>query len=238
MTDAPRTPATYDEEIIRAESPRVEVTQTDEQRLERIEAEFRRGFEELADVCPAACVFGSARTVEGDAEYEHARAVGRALGEAGLSVITGGGPGTMEAANRGAREAGATSVGLNIELPLEQGLNPYVDIGVEFHYFFVRKLMFARYSQSFVVFPGGFGTLDELFEVLTLMQTDKAGDVPVVLAGGDEHGGDYWDGLLAWIRSSLLEPGRISPPDIELYRRCNDPAEIAAIAKSGTVARG
>ena len=238
MTDAPRTPATFDEEIILAESPRVEVTQTDEERLARIDAEFRRGFDALKDVCPAACVFGSARTVEGDAEYEHARAVGRALGEAGLSVITGGGPGTMEAANRGARDVGATSVGLNIELPHEQGANPYVDIAVEFHYFFTRKLMFARYSQSFVVFPGGFGTLDELFEVLTLMQTDKAGDVPIVLAGGDEPGEDYWDGLLAWVRSALLEPGRISPPDMDLAVRCNDPAEIAAIAKSGTVARG
>jgi uncharacterized protein (TIGR00730 family) len=233
-----RAPRTYDEEIIRAESPRVDVTQTDEERLARIEAEFRRGFETLKDVCPAACIFGSARTPEGDPEYELAREVGRALGEAGLSVITGGGPGTMEAANRGARDAGATSVGLNIELPHEQGLNPYVDIGIEFHYFFARKLMFARYSQSFVVFPGGFGTLDELFEVLTLMQTDKAGDVPVVLAGGDEHAEDYWDGLLAWIRESLLKPGRISPPDLELAYRCNDPAEIADIARSGTVARG
>jgi hypothetical protein len=238
VTDPPRTPATYDEEIIHAESPRVEVTQTDEERLARIDRELRRGFEALKDVCPAACVFGSARTAEGDAEYEHARAVGRALGEAGLSVITGGGPGTMEAANRGARDVGAVSVGLNIELPHEQGLNPYVDIGVEFHYFFTRKLMFARYSQSFVVFPGGFGTLDEFFEVLTLMQTDKARDVPVVLAGGDEPGEDYWDGLLAWVRSALLEPGRISPPDVELAARCNDPAEIAAIAKCGTVARG
>ena len=238
MEPSSRPPYTYDEEIIRADEARVESTQTEEERLARIEAEFRRGFDALKDVSPAVCVFGSARTREDDPEYELARKVGRSLGEAGLSVITGGGPGTMEAANRGARDAGALSVGLNIELPHEQGLNPYVDIGVEFHYFFARKLMFARYSQSFVVFPGGFGTLDELFEVLTLMQTDKAGDVPVMLAGGDEKADDYWDGLLAWIRGSLLEPGRISPPDMQLAYRCNDPAEIAAIAKSGTVARG
>jgi uncharacterized protein (TIGR00730 family) len=183
----PRPPRTYDEEIIHAESPRVEVTQTDEERIARVERELRTGFEQLTPVCPAACVFGSARTPEDDPEYEHARAVGRALGEAGLSVITGGGPGTMEAANRGARDVGATSVGLNIELPHEQGLNPYVDVGIEFHYFFTRKLMFARYSQSFVIFPGGYGTLDEMFEILTLMQTDKARDVPVILAGGDER---------------------------------------------------
>lgn len=238
MAGPPRLPRTYDEEIIRDASPRVEVTQTDEQRIARMEAEVRLGFEALADIGRAACVFGSARTPVGDAEYEHSRAVGRALGEAGLAVITGGGPGAMEAANRGAQEAGACSVGLNIELPEEQGLNPYCDIGVEFHYFFIRKLMFARYSQSYVVFPGGYGTLDELFEILTLTQTHKTGNFPIILAGGDEPAEDYWDGLVAWVRSALLEPGRISPPDAELAVRCNDPAEIAAIAKSGTVARG
>jgi hypothetical protein len=234
--DSPRPPATFDEEIINAEEPRVESTQTDEQRLERIEAELRLGFERLGDIGPAACVFGSARTLETDPEYELARAVGRALGEAGLAVITGGGPGTMEAANRGARDAGAPSVGLNIELPREQGLNPYVDVGVQFHYFFTRKLMFARYSHSFVVFPGGFGTLDELFELLTLIQTRKAVDVPVVLSGGDEPGEDYWDGLLGWIRTAMLEPARISPPDAEIVCRSNDPAEIAGIAKAATAA--
>ena len=238
MSASPHPPRTYDEEIIRDGSPRVETTQTDEERLARIERELRSGFETLGEIGPAACVFGSARTPPDDAEYEHARAVGRALGEAGLAVITGGGPGAMEAANRGARDVGAVSVGLNIELPLEQGLNPYCDFGIEFHYFFVRKLMFARYSQAFVVFPGGYGTLDELFEILTLTQTGKTGSFPIILAGGDEPAEDYWDGLLAWIRSALLAPGRISPPDVDLAYRCNDPAEIAAIAKSGTVARG
>jgi uncharacterized protein (TIGR00730 family) len=238
MDRAPRPPTTLDEEIIRAEEARVETTHTNEERIARIARELRIGFETLAHIGPAACVFGSARTPVDDPEYEHARTVGRALGEAGLTVITGGGPGSMEAANRGAQEAGAVSVGLNIELPHEQGLNPYCDIGIEFHYFFTRKLMFARYSQSYVVFPGGYGTLDELFEILTLTQTGKSASYPVVLAGGDEHAEDYWDGLLAWIRSALLGPGRISPPDIELYVRCNDPAEIAAIAKSGTVAGG
>ncbi len=156
--------------------------------MARIEAEFTEGFEKLAEVGPAVCVFGSARTAPGDEEYEQAREVGRAIGEAGIAVITGGGPGTMEAANRGAREAGALSVGLNIELPAEQGLNPYVDIGIEFRYFFVRKLMFVRYSDAFVCFPGGFGTLDETFEALTLIQTGKAVDHPVVLTGGASTG--------------------------------------------------
>ena len=170
MTIHPARPTTYDEEIIRAASPRVEVTLTDDQRIARIERELRLGFDALANIGRAACVFGSARTAEGDPEYEHARSVGRALGEAGLTVITGGGPGSMEAANRGAQEVGALSVGLGIELPHEQG-NPYCDVALEFHYFFTRKLMFARYSQSYVVFPGGYGTLDELFEILTLTQT-------------------------------------------------------------------
>ena len=238
MSRTPRPPRTYDEEIIRDASPRVEATQTDEQRLARVERELRIGFDALRDIGPAACVFGSARTPRDDPEYAHARAVGRALGEAGLTVITGGGPGAMEAANRGAQEAGAISVGLNIELPHEEGPNPFCDLSVEFHYFFTRKLMFARYSSSYIVFPGGYGTLDELFEILTLIQTEKTGFFPVVLAGGDEAGEDYWDGLMAWIRSALLGPGRISPYDIEFVVRRNDPAEIAEIAKSGTVARG
>ena len=189
----------------------------------RIEAEFRRGFDELAQVGPAVCVFGSTRTAPGDEEYEQAREVGRAIGEAGMAVITGGGPGTMEAANRGAREAGAISVGLNIELPAEQGLNPYVDIGIEFHYFFVRKLMFVRYSDAFVCFPGGFGTLDETFEALTLIQTGKATDHPVVLAGGT-----FWSSLLAWVEKHLLEPGRISPEDFAQVEIADGPEDVLA----------
>ena len=205
-----REPRTSDEEIIKAGWPSVTSERSEAERLERIEREFTEGFEKLAGIGTAVCVFGSARTREGDEEYEQARAVGRAIGEAGMAVITGGGPGTMEAANRGAREAGATSVGLNIELPHEQGLNPYVDIGIEFHYFFVRKLMFVRYSDAFVCFPGGFGTLDETFEALTLIQTEKAIDHPVVLAGS----GTFWPELMDWMHRHLLEPGRLTAEDL------------------------
>jgi uncharacterized protein (TIGR00730 family) len=174
-------------------------------------------------------VFGSARTTPGDEEYEQAREVGRAIGEAGMAVITGGGPGTMEAANRGAREAGAISVGLNIELPAEQGLNPYVDIGIEFHYFFVRKLMFVRYSDAFVCFPGGFGTLDETFEALTLIQTGKAADHPVVLMGD----GDYWPRLIDWMREHLLGPGRISAGDLAQAELADGPEDALAAIYGG-----
>jgi len=221
MTGVPhagRNPATADEEIIYSESTGVETPRTDEERLERIETEFRTGFEKLADVGPAVCVFGSARTAPGDEEYELARRTGAAIAEAGFAVITGGGPGTMEAANRGARDAGGLSIGLNIQLPHEQALNDHVDLGIEFRYFFVRKLMFVRYSDAFVCFPGGFGTLDETFEALTLIQTGKAVDHPVVLCDGggdrdDGPGGDYWSSLLAWMRANLLEQGRISEAD-------------------------
>jgi uncharacterized protein (TIGR00730 family) len=229
----PRTPATLDEEIIEADEAVVVSTQTDAERLERIQRELVAGFERLAGLGPAVCLFGSARTSPGHPEYAAAREVGRLIGDAGFAVITGGGPGTMEAANRGARDAGATSVGLNIELPHEQDLNPYVDIGMRFHYFFTRKLMFMRYSTARVVFPGGFGTLDELYEVLTLVQTDKALDHPVVLAGTD-----YWSGLLDWMRVHLLDRGRISPADLEIAQLADDPAEIAALACSGTVVGG
>jgi uncharacterized protein (TIGR00730 family) len=202
-------PLSGDEELIYADWASVQTPEaSDEERLARIDAELRRGFELLAEVGPAVCVFGSTRTRPGDAEYELARETGTAIAEAGLAVITGGGPGAMEAANRGAQEAGGTSVGLNIQLPHEQALNPHVDIGIEFRYFFVRKLMFVRYSDAFVCFPGGFGTLDETFEVLTLIQTGKATDHPVVLCGGE-----FWRSLLDWAETHLLEAGRISPQD-------------------------
>ncbi len=226
---APNEPATLGEELIEAEAPAVLSKRTDAQRLELIEAELRAGFEAMQGVGPAVCIFGSARTKPGDLEYEHARRVARAIGEAGFAVITGGGPGTMEAGNRGARDAGALSVGLNILLPFEQDLNPYVDIGLSFDYFFNRKLMFVRYSRSFVVFPGGFGTLDELFEVLTLTQTGESVRHPVVLVGDD-----YWAGLLAWMREQLLAGGRISPGDLDLAQSASEPAEIVAIACAGT----
>ncbi len=226
-------PATLGEEIIEAETPTVRSMRTDAERLELIESELRAGFETMRDVGPAVCVFGSARTEPGDLEYERAREVGRAIGAAGFAVITGGGPGTMEAANRGAREVGAVSVGLNILLPFEQQLNPYVDVGLTFDYFFNRKLMFVRYSRSFVVFPGGFGTLDELFEVLTLTQTGESVRHPVVLVGDE-----YWSGLLQWMREQLLADGRISPGDLDLLQSASEPAEIVAIACGGTDVAG
>ena len=187
----------------------------------------------LAEVGPAICVFGSARTLSGDAEYELGRELGRAIGEAGFAVITGGGPGTMEAVNRGARDAGALSVGLNIELPDEQALNPYVDLGMEFHYFFTRKLMFVRYSDAFVFLPGGFGTLDELFEVLTLIQTERSPDHPVVLAGRD-----YWSGLLEWMRAELVGGGRVSPGDLDQAEVADGAEEVMTRLFSGMLAAG
>ncbi|HTU15693.1 MAG TPA: TIGR00730 family Rossman fold protein [Solirubrobacterales bacterium] len=228
MSKSPLAPSTFDQEIIRCSEPEIISELSDPERLAKIRNEFAEGFALLEDVGPAVCVFGSARTAEGHPEYELAREVGASIGDAGYAVITGGGPGTMEAANRGARSAGATSVGLNIELPHEQSINPYVDIGKEFHYFFARKLMFVRYSWSFVVFPGGLGTLDELFEVLTLIQTDKARPHPVVLVGSE-----YWLGLLEWMKKNLLEQGRVSPEDFELFTVADDLDSIVAKATRG-----
>jgi uncharacterized protein (TIGR00730 family) len=204
-----RTPATADEEIIYADNASVASEREEVERLQRVQHELQLGFRELAQIGPAVCVFGSARLPEDSPEYRRAREMGRALGEAGFTVITGGGPGLMEAANRGAQDVGALSVGLNIELPHEQALNPYVDLGIEFHYFFTRKLMFVRYSDALVVFPGGFGTLDELFEVLTLIQTGKAVDHPVILEGSA-----FWSGLIAWMREFQLEQGMYSEEDL------------------------
>jgi uncharacterized protein (TIGR00730 family) len=222
----PRTPATFDEEILAAGEAAVLSTLTDEARLERIEEELRMGFDALAHVGAAASFFGSARTPKEDPEYELARETARLAGEAGLGIITGGGPGTMEAANRGAREAGALSIGLNIELPFEH-VNPYVELGLEFHYFFARKVMFVRYASGFVVFPGGVGTLDELFESLTLIQTGKIRDFPVVLVGRD-----YWHGLLDWLRERALEEGKIDASDMELVSVTDDPREVVSILLS------
>jgi uncharacterized protein (TIGR00730 family) len=219
----PRRPATADEEIISAGRPAVASTAHDAELLQRIHDEFEMGFEKLADVGPAVCVFGSARTHPGDEEYELARKTGRAIGEAGFAVITGGGPGSMEAANHGAQDAGVLSVGLNIELPDEQQLNPYVDLGIVFHYFFARKLMFVRYSEAFVAFPGGFGTLDETFELLTLIQTGKAIDHPIVLQG--HH---HWDGLIEWMGAELLAKGRISEEDLAQVEVAETVEEILA----------
>jgi uncharacterized protein (TIGR00730 family) len=224
----PRSPATLDEELLNAGSPAVLTTQSEEARLARIHDELQLGFELLGGIGPAVSVFGSARIDERDPEYEVARRTARMLGEAGFAVITGGGPGAMEAANHGAHDAGATSVGLNIELPFEQEQNRHVELGLRFHYFFTRKVMFVRYACAFVVFPGGFGTLDELFEALTLIQTGKIRHFPVVLVGSG-----YWQGLLDWIRARLAAEGKIAPDDLALARVSDDPAEIVEIVREG-----
>ncbi|MET7760529.1 TIGR00730 family Rossman fold protein [Streptomyces sp. NPDC005336] len=190
-------------------------------RVMRIQAEFVEGFGTLAELGRAISVFGSARTPEGSPEYEAGLRIGRALAEAGFGVITGGGPGAMEAANRGASEAGGVSVGLGIELPYEQGLNPYVDIGVNFRYFFVRKTMFVKYAQGFVVLPGGLGTLDECFEALTLLQTKKVTRFPVVLFGTD-----YWQGLVHWLENTLIAQGKASQHDLDLFHLTDDIDEV------------
>jgi len=195
---------------------------TDPWRVMRITAEFVEGFGLLAELGPAVSVFGSARVQPGSADYERAEQIGAELARAGYAVITGGGPGVMEAANKGAMSANGVSVGLGIELPLEMGLNDYVDIGIEFRYFFVRKTIFVKYSQAFVFLPGGFGTLDELFEALTLVQTGKITKFPIVLVGSK-----YWAGLLSWITDSLLAEEKISAADPELLHVADDPVEVA-----------
>ncbi len=197
---------------------------TDPWRVLRIQAEFVEGFGLLAELGPAVSVFGSARAEPSSVECDQAEAIGKNLAEAGYAVITGGGPGVMEAANKGAATAGGVSVGLGIELPTEMGLNDYVEIGLEFRYFFVRKTVFIKYSQAFVVLPGGFGTLDELFEALTLVQTGKITKFPIVLVGSE-----YWSGLLSWIRRSVLDSGKISAGDEDLVAVVDDPAEAVSI---------
>ena len=203
---------TEDEALLRRRDiPGLEFLGTDPWRILRIMSEFVAGFDALATVAPAVTIFGSARTSEDDPMYQAARKLATDLVGHQFSVITGGGPGIMEAGNRGAVEGGGTSVGANIELPFEQGMNEYVEIAVDFHYFFVRKVMFLKYAEAFVIFPGGYGTLDELFETLTLIQTGKIHNFPIVLFGSE-----YWSGLLDWIRSTVEETGRISPGDIDL----------------------
>jgi uncharacterized protein (TIGR00730 family) len=197
---------------------------TDPWRVLRIQAEFVEGFGMLAELPKAVSVFGSARTRPGSPEYDAAQRLGRALAAAGYAVITGGGPGVMEAANRGCLEADGISVGLGIELPFEQRINDWVDIGINFRYFFARKTMFVKYAQAFVVLPGGFGTMDELFEALTLVQTGKVTSFPVVL-----YGSAYWQGLLDWIRGSMLAEGKVSSADLDLLQVSDDVDEVVAI---------
>jgi uncharacterized protein (TIGR00730 family) len=197
---------------------------TDPWRVLRIQSEFVEGFGLLAELPAAVSVFGSARTKPDSPEYAAGVELGAALAKAGLAVITGGGPGAMEAVNRGASEAGGVSVGLGIELPFEQRLNNWVDIGVNFRYFFARKTMFVKYAQAFVILPGGFGTLDELFEALTLVQTRKVTRFPVIL-----YGTSYWSGLLSWIRDSVLPGGKISEADLDLILVSDDVDEIVEL---------
>lgn len=200
--------------------PQGDVTHNDVWRVLRIQSEFVSGFGTLAGLGPAVAVFGSARTSPESKYYAWAQRVGQRLAEAGLITITGGGPGAMEAANRGASNAEGTSVGLGIELPFETGQNPWVNKSIDFRYFFVRKTMFVKYSQGFIVLPGGYGTLDELFEAMTLVQTQKITSFPIVLLGTD-----YWGGLVDWLRNTVAGERAISAADLELFQLTDDPDE-------------
>ncbi len=215
--------STTDERLLDTRGP-TDWVHTDPWRVFRIQAEFVEGFGSLSNLPRAVSVFGSARTPRDHPQYETARRIGAALVEAGYAVITGGGPGIMEAANCGAKDADGMSVGLGIELPFEQGMNQYVDLGINFRYFFVRKTMFVKYSQAFICLPGGFGTLDELFESLTLVQTKKVTKFPVVLFGSA-----YWGGLVDWIRDSVLADGKISEKDLDLIHVTDDVDDAIAV---------
>ncbi len=214
---------TTDERLLDQRGP-TDWVHTDPWRVLRIQSEFVEGFGALAEIPHAVTVFGSARTTESDPEYASARVIGAALANAGYAVITGGGPGVMAAANRGACDVDGYSVGLGIELPFEQGLNEWVDLGVNFRYFFARKTMFMKYSQAFVCLPGGFGTMDELFEALTLVQTRKVTQFPIVLFGTA-----YWQGLLDWLRTSMLAAGKIGEDDLALLHCTDDVDELVRI---------
>jgi uncharacterized protein (TIGR00730 family) len=202
------------------------MTVHDSWRLFKILAELVEGFETLSDVYPCVSIFGSSRVRSGEETYEKTVTIARKLAENGYHVITGGGPGIMEAANKGAREGGGKSVGLNIHLPMEQGPNPYADIRLDFRYFFVRKVMFVKYAQAYVGMPGGFGTLDEIFEAITLIQTKRIKPFPVILVGSD-----YWGPLWEWVRSTLLKRGFISPEDLDLVRMLDDPEDVVKTIK-------
>jgi uncharacterized protein (TIGR00730 family) len=232
VTDVQR-PASSDEEILSSQARTVASERTEAERLERINGELARGFEALKHVTRGVSIFGSARVPPTGPEYAQAREIARRLGERGFAIITGGGPGIMEAANRGADEVGACSIGLNIEVPFEQGANGYQDIGLTFHFFFTRKVMFVRYATAFVVFPGGFGTLDELFEALVLIQTGKVRSFPVVLVGTA-----WWSGLIDWMRDRLAAEGMVAPGDLELLHCTDDPAEVVAIVEAGAAGQG
>jgi uncharacterized protein (TIGR00730 family) len=224
--------STTDQRLLDSRGPS-DWVHTDPWRVLRIQSEFVEGFGMLAELGPAISVFGSARTRPQEPEYDKAVQLGRALAEAGFAVITGGGPGVMEGANRGASESGGVSVGLGIELPFEQGLNEWVDVGINFRYFFARKTMFVKYAQGFVVMPGGFGTFDEVFEALTLVQTRKVTSFPIVLMGTD-----YWRGLVDWLRDTVSSEGKIHGVDLDLLQLTNDVDEAVKIMVEASRHRG
>lgn len=205
---------------------RLDFTETDPWRVFRVMSEMVNGYGALARIPPSVSIFGSARLKPEDPLYNTITQAAKLLAREGFGIITGGGPGCMEAANKGAREAGGCSVGCNIELPHEQGANPYLDVNIKFHYFFVRKMMFVKYAEAFVIFPGGFGTLDELFESITLIQTEKIDHFPVIL-----YDTDYWRGLLDWMRERAMASGRISPQDMQIFTMTDDIQEIVDIVK-------
>ena len=215
--------STTDQRLLDSRGP-TDWVHADPWRVLRIQSEFVEGFGTLAELGPAVSVFGSARTPRDDPMYALGVEVGRRLAEAGFAVITGGGPGAMEAANKGCSEAGGTSVGLGIELPFEQGLNQWVDLGIDFRYFFARKTMFVKYAQGFIVMPGGMGTLDELFEAVTLVQTKKVTSFPIVLMGSD-----YWSGLLEWLRKTAVGAGNVWDRDVDLMTLTDDVDEAVQI---------
>src|SRR6187549_1423319 len=215
---------TDDEVLLRSPEPEDEYKTSDSWRVFRIMGEFVGGFDDLATITRGVTIFGSARTDEGTEMYDAARETAKLLAESGFEIITGGGPGIMEAANRGAFEAGELSVGCNIELPFEQHPNPYQNKSLSFKYFFVRKTMFIKYSNAYIIFPGGFGTLDELFEALTLIQTKKIRNFPVVLFGSA-----YWQGLLNWIRDPAMKEGKVTEQDLKLLHLTDSPAEVVKI---------
>jgi uncharacterized protein (TIGR00730 family) len=225
--DQPEDAITQDEQLLESPTPADAFTHTDTWRVFRIMGEFVEGFDELATVTHGVAIFGSARTPLNSPYYAAAQETAALLVREGFAVITGGGPGIMEAANRGAFDAGGTSIGCNIELPFEQRANSYQTKSLTFDYFFVRKTMFVKYSTAFVIFPGGYGTLDEMFEALTLIQTRKIKDFPVVLFGSK-----YWAGMLGWVKDILLAEGAISEADLELLHVTDSPAEIVEIVKS------
>jgi uncharacterized protein (TIGR00730 family) len=225
-------PTTTDQRLLDRRGPS-DWVHTDPWRVLRIQAEFVEGFGLLAELGPAVSIFGSARTARGSFEYSTAERIASGLAKAGYAVITGGGPGIMEAANKGATEASGVSVGLGIELPREMGLNDYVDLGLEFRYFFVRKTCFIKYSQAFVVLPGGFGTMDELFEALTLVATGKITQFPIVLVGRE-----YWSGLLSWLRDTMLARANIGPGELSLISVADEPDEVVGIIRKAHDGQG